>query len=90
MTTPLIVLLVLSALTMCTPTGTQARAEIRATTAAAGWKAVFTAGRHLLRHALLLLVELLHMVVSAVVFVGGVLAIAAGHLETTATPREAS
>jgi hypothetical protein len=87
MTAPLIALLILSALTMCTPTGAQARAEIRATTAAAGWKAVFTAGRHLLRHALLLLVELLHLVVNAAAFVGGVLALAAGHLEATGTPR---
>ena len=87
MTGLLVALLVLSALTMCTPTGAQARAEIRATTAAAGWKAVFTAGRHLLRHALLLLVELLHLVVNAAAFVGGVLALAAGHLEATGTPR---
>lgn len=83
----LVALLALAACTMCTAQGAQARAEIRATASTAGWKAVATAGRHLLRHTLLLVVEALHMVVNAVVFVGGVLAIAAGRLETV---REAS
>jgi hypothetical protein len=81
MTGILLALLILSALTMCTRTGAQARAEIRATADAAGWKAVFTAARHLARHALLLLVEALRVLVNLAAFVGGVLAIAAGHLE---------
>ncbi|MEU4576578.1 hypothetical protein [Nonomuraea sp. NPDC023979] len=90
MTMPLIALLLLAAFTMCTPSGASARAEIRATASAAGWVAVFTASRHLLRHTLLLLVEALHMVVSAVAFIGGVLAIAAGRLESVGAPKEAS
>lgn len=85
MTALLIALLVLSAFTMCTPHGAQARAEIRATASTAGWKAVGTAARHLVRHTLLLLVEALHMVLNAVVFIGGVLAIAASRLETAGT-----
>lgn len=90
MTGLLIALLVLSAITMCTPRGAQARAEIRDTARTAGWKAVAPAGRQLVRHALLLLVEALHMVLNAVVFIGGVLAIAASHLETPSTVREAA
>ncbi|MEU6781525.1 hypothetical protein ABZ912_20155 [Nonomuraea angiospora] len=90
MTALLIALFVLSACTMCTPHGAQARAEIRATASTAGWIAVFTAGRHLVRHALLLLVEALHVVMNTVVFLGGVLAIAAGRLETTQSPRGAA
>jgi S-formylglutathione hydrolase FrmB len=90
MTAALIVLLVLSALTMCTPHGAQARAEIRDTARTNGWAAVAPAGRHLLRHTLLLLVEVLHLLLGAVAFVGGVLALAANRLETTgATGRSA-
>ncbi|MET8864706.1 hypothetical protein ABZW11_17350 [Nonomuraea sp. NPDC004580] len=83
----LIALFCLAACTMCTPRGAEARAEIRAAAATVGWKAAGTAGRHLLRHTLLLLVEALHVVVQAAAFVGGVIAIAAGRLDT---PREAS
>ncbi|MGW4791167.1 hypothetical protein ACWEPC_01965 [Nonomuraea sp. NPDC004297] len=90
MITVLIALLVLSAFTMCTPHGAQARAEIRAAAATVGWKAAATAARHLLRHTLLLLVEALHMVVSATAFVGGVLAIAAGSLETAGAARRSA
>lgn len=90
MTLVLIALLALAACTMCTAQGAQARAEIRAAASTVGWKAAATAARHLLRHTLLLLVEALHMVVSATAFVGGVLAIAAGRLETPATTRGAA
>ena len=83
MTAALIVLLILSAVTMCTPRGAQARAEIRDTARTNGWAAVAPAGRHLLRHTLLLLVEALHMLLGAVAFVGGILAVAASRLETT-------
>ena len=90
MTAALIALLILSAITMCTPRGAQARAEIRDTASTAGWAAIAPAGRHLLRHALLLLVEALHMLLGAVAFVGGILAIAASRLETTGAGKAAA
>jgi hypothetical protein len=83
----LIALLLLSAITMCTPHGAQARAEIRDTARTNGWAAIAPAGRHLLRHTLLLLVEVLHMLLGAVAFVGGILALAANRLDTAGAGR---
>lgn len=75
MTAVLIALLVLSAITMCTPRGAQSRAEIRAAARTVGWLAIIPAARHLAAQALFLLVELLRVAAM-------VAAIAAGSLES--------
>lgn len=90
MTSLLIVLLILSALMLCSPRAADSRAEIRAAARVAGWMAIAPAVRHLAVQALLLLVEVLRMAVNVVVFVAQVMAIAAGHLEATGTPRRAT
>jgi hypothetical protein len=90
MTSLLIVLLILSAVMLCTPRGAESRAEIRAAAQVAGWKAVAPAARLLAVQALHLLVEALRVIVRIVVFAAQVLAIIAGHLETAGAPREAS
>jgi hypothetical protein len=90
MTTLLLALLVLSAITMCAPRGAQSRAEIRAAAQVAGWKAVAPAARLLAVQALHLLVELLRGVVHVVVFAAQVLAIIASQLEAPSTAKESA
>lgn len=89
MTTIIVALLVLSFSMLCTPRGTQARAEIRAAAQVAGWRAVAPAARHLAVHGLLLLVEALRLVRLFVTFIAQVLALLATQLEAAA-PREAA
>jgi len=81
MTGIVVALLILSALTMCSRTGAQARAEIRAAADAGGWRVIVPASRHLAVQALRLLVEVLRLVVNVVVFAGQVLVLVANHLE---------
>jgi hypothetical protein len=81
MTTLLTVLLILATVTLLTPRGVQARAEIRAAAAVAGWRAVAPAARHLAVHALLLLVEVLRLIHKAATLAAQILAIAAACLE---------
>jgi hypothetical protein len=90
MTSLLIALLVLSAITMCAPRGAESRAEIRAAAQVAGWKAVAPAARHLAVQALHLLVEALRVIVRIVVFAAQVLAIIASQLEAPSAAKESA
>jgi hypothetical protein len=87
MNSAVIVLLVLSAVMLCTPRAAQSRAEIRAAARVAGWMAIAPAARHLAVQALFLLVEALRVVTHIIVFFAQVVALAAGHLENAGAQR---